>query len=198
MQTHHLDDTVGVIIATTTLQATELGIHVSNIPSRLTANALSCAEMAIYLMLSLARDLQEMANSIATHQLGTPCGRTLYGAHALVIGFGGLAQELVPRLAALGMHVSCVRADGGRWATEENAMMGDVDDGAARPDGNCAKAPFPLPGTSIWRIMSRCAVLEFFAVHIAITILKTLQMYLHHTAAYVLLGCYSTVVGLKT
>lgn len=96
-------------------QATGMGIYVANIPSHATPNALSCAEMAIFLMLALARDLHAMTASVATRQLGAPCGDTLHGAHALVVGFGGLGRELIPRLSALGMTVSCVRENAARW-----------------------------------------------------------------------------------
>ena len=106
--------------------ATTLGIYVANIPSDHTPNALSCAEMAIFLMLALARDIHSMNTSVATRQLGTPCGKTLYGAHALIIGFGGLARQLIPRLAALGMTMSCVRGNAGHWHTGHGGSHGDV------------------------------------------------------------------------
>lgn len=103
------------------MQATALGIYVANIPSRTVPNALSCAEMAIFLMLALARDLHSMHTSIATRQLGAPCGQTLFGAHALIIGFGGLAMELIPRLSALGMTLSCARAHAAHWHDSTNS-----------------------------------------------------------------------------
>ena len=46
------------------MQATELGIWVSNIPSLATGNALSCAEHAVLLMLATLRDLAGMQASI--------------------------------------------------------------------------------------------------------------------------------------
>ena len=79
------------------LQATERGIWVSNIPSSACANALSCAEMAIYLMLALLKQAALMQHSIQSQQLGTPMGQTLMGKRILVIGFGNIARELIPR-----------------------------------------------------------------------------------------------------
>lgn len=108
-------------------QATSLGIYVANIPSHHTPNALSCAEMAIFLMLALARDVHSMASSVASRQVGTPCGRTLHGAHALIIGFGGIARELIPRLDALGMTLSCVRSSAARWRDHEDRLDDDDD-----------------------------------------------------------------------
>lgn len=71
----------------------------SNIPSPGTGNALSCAEMAIYLILACLRSANAMAASLRERRIGEPLGRTLYGASVLVVGFGGIAQELVPRQA---------------------------------------------------------------------------------------------------
>ena len=70
---------------------------VSNIPSAGTGNALSCAEMALYLMLACLRSAPQMAESIAQRRLGVPLGRTLFGKSVLIVGFGGIARQLVPR-----------------------------------------------------------------------------------------------------
>ena len=92
------------------LQASSRGIKVSNIPSAGTGNALSCAEHAILLTLALLRNLPACAASIQDRKLGEPCGDTLHGKHVLVLGFGGIAKELIPRLAPFGARVTCVRA----------------------------------------------------------------------------------------
>lgn len=78
-------------------QATQRGIWVSNIPSEGTGNALSCAEMAIYLTLACLRSAHACAESIAQRRVGVPLGRTLFGTTVLIVGFGGIAKELVPR-----------------------------------------------------------------------------------------------------
>jgi len=95
----------GVDIAT----ATKLGIFVSNIPSAGTGNSTSCAEMAIFLSLALLRNINGMATSIATKQLGVPLGGMLHGKNVLVIGFGNIARELIPRLSAFGAVVTALR-----------------------------------------------------------------------------------------
>ena len=79
------------------VQATARKIWVSNIPSQGTGNAQSCAEMAVYLTLACLRSVNAMAASIRERRIGEPLGRTLLGASVLVVGFGGIAQELVPR-----------------------------------------------------------------------------------------------------
>lgn len=72
-------------------------VQVSNIPSGETGNAASCAEHAIYLALALLRDQHQMAASIRDRRVGVPLGQTLLGKTALLIGFGNIAKELVPR-----------------------------------------------------------------------------------------------------
>jgi len=79
------------------MQASAKGIHVSNIPSEGTGNALSCAEMAIYLTLACLRSAPSMAESIQHGRVGVPLGKTLFGKKVLIVGFGGIAKELVPR-----------------------------------------------------------------------------------------------------
>ena len=72
-------------------------LQVSNIPSGGTGNAASCAEHAIFLALALLRDQHEMAASIRGRRVGVPLGQTLLGKSVLLIGYGNIAKELVPR-----------------------------------------------------------------------------------------------------
>ena len=98
------------------MQATELGIIVSNIPSTGTGNAAACAEHAIFLALALLRNLRGCQHAVSNGLLGEPCGDTLLGKHVLVLGFGGIAKELVPRLQPFGVTISCVRRS--TWKAE--------------------------------------------------------------------------------
>ena len=79
------------------MQATEQGIWVSNIPSSSTGNALSCAEHAIYLMLASLRQQNAMRASIQHRRVGVPVGETLFNKCVLIVGFGNIAKELIPR-----------------------------------------------------------------------------------------------------
>ena len=106
--------------------AASAGVSVHNIPSSATPNAASCAEMAIYFALAILRRAPELAQSLATRRLGAPPGRTLTGKTALIMGWGGIARELAPRLAALGVTVDAVR----RSAWDEGGG-GDATDPAA-------------------------------------------------------------------
>ena len=78
-------------------QATANGIWVSNIPSGRTGNAASCAEHAMYLAMACLRQVHAMSTSVKERRIGWPCGETLLDKTALVVGYGGIARELVPR-----------------------------------------------------------------------------------------------------
>lgn len=86
------------------VQATEQGIWVSNIPSSSTGNALSCAEHAIYLMLASLRQQNAMRASIQQRRVGVPVGETLFNKFVLIIGFGNIAKELIPRQGVVCMQ----------------------------------------------------------------------------------------------
>lgn len=88
---------MGTVCFLVDLQATEQGTWVSNIPSSSTGNALSCAEHAIYLMLATLRQQNYMQASIQQLRVGVPVGETLFNKSVLIIGFGNIAKELIPR-----------------------------------------------------------------------------------------------------
>lgn len=102
--------------------ATELGIYVSNIPSKDTGNAASCSEMAILLMLACLRKWKEMQESIQQERLGVPVGEMLYGKTVLVIGFGNIAKNLVVRLSCFGVRTYVIR----RQASDHNSIVDDA------------------------------------------------------------------------
>ena len=77
--------------------ARELGVPVANIPSQSSGNAQSCAEHAIFLAIALLRDVNGMRESLLSGGLGSPTGRTLFGATVLIYGFGDLGRSLSTR-----------------------------------------------------------------------------------------------------
>ena len=109
--------------------AADAGVAVRNIPSSATANAGACAEMALLLALGLLRRLPECAASVRSSVVGDPPGRTLSGKTALVVGFGGIAVELIPRLAGLGVRVVCARRS--PWGGEGGGGGGEGEGGGA-------------------------------------------------------------------
>lgn len=89
--------------------ATDLGIFVSNIPSKDTGNAESCAEMCIFLALAVLRKINTMAQSIARKHLGVPIGCMLKNSNICIVGFGNIAKALISRLEPFQVHMSILR-----------------------------------------------------------------------------------------
>lgn len=89
--------------------ATECGVIVSNISSSSTANAASCAEHAMYLIFASLRNITAMACSIHTRKLGVPLGQTLLGKNVLILGYGGIVDELIHRLTPFGVDFCVVK-----------------------------------------------------------------------------------------
>lgn len=85
--------------------ATKCGIKVARIPSDMTGNAASCAEMAIYLVLGLLRKQTEMQISIRQKKLGEPIGDTLLGKTVFILGYGNIGIELAKRLRPFGVKI---------------------------------------------------------------------------------------------
>ncbi|TQD91967.1 hypothetical protein C1H46_022483 [Malus baccata] len=95
--------------------ATKFGIKVARIPSHVTGNAASCAEMAIYLMLGLLRKQNEMQISIKLRKLGDPVGETLLGKTVFILGYGNIGIELAKRLRPFGVKIIASKRS---WATQ--------------------------------------------------------------------------------
>ncbi|XP_051133494.1 uncharacterized protein LOC127253099 isoform X2 [Andrographis paniculata] len=85
--------------------ATRHGIKVARIPSDGTGNAISCAEMAIYLILGLLRKQYEMQASVRQKRLGDPIGDTLLGKTVFILGFGNIGIHLAKRLRPFGVKI---------------------------------------------------------------------------------------------
>ncbi len=85
--------------------ARERNIWVANIPSEVSFNAESVAEMGIYLMIGLSRDVRAMARSLAEGKVGEPLGKALCGKTAGLIGLGGIGRALAKRLKAFEMRL---------------------------------------------------------------------------------------------
>ncbi|KAL9321569.1 hypothetical protein ACSQ67_009622 [Phaseolus vulgaris] len=94
--------------------ATKHGIKVARIPSDVTGNSASCAEMAIYLMLGLLRKQNELQLSIQQKKLGEPITETLYGKTIFILGFGNIGMDLAKRLQPFGVQVMATKRS---WAS---------------------------------------------------------------------------------
>ncbi|CAJ0994093.1 NAD(P)-dependent oxidoreductase [Sodalis praecaptivus] len=81
------------------------GIAVANVPSASSGNADSVAELAIYLMLGLARNAADIPRQLQLRQLGRPIGLGLMGKTVGLVGLGGIGKALARRLTAFGMRI---------------------------------------------------------------------------------------------
>lgn len=104
--------------------ATEAGIKVARIPGDRCGNALSCAEHAIYLILSLLRDQKGMEGSVQRMDLGVPVGQTLFGKTVLIIGFGNIGRALATRLKPFGVHLLAIKRS---WSNVSPSIIDMID-----------------------------------------------------------------------
>lgn len=79
------------------------GIVVANVPTDISGNADSVAELGIWMMLGLARQARRIPEFLADRQLGGPIGLGLKGKTVGIVGLGGLGQALARRLLAFDM-----------------------------------------------------------------------------------------------
>ena len=78
--------------------ANEKGIWVANVPTGISGNADSVAEIGIYMIIGLSRNVKAMARSLSDKKMGIPQGRALYGRTVGLVGLGGIGQALIKRL----------------------------------------------------------------------------------------------------
>ena len=73
-------------------------IWVANVPTGISGNADSVAELGIYIMIGLLRNPCKMTESLSSRKMGEPIGGTLKGRTVGLIGLGGIGRALVKRL----------------------------------------------------------------------------------------------------
>ena len=78
--------------------ASEKGIWVANVPTGISGNADSVAEIGIYMIIGLSRNVKAMARNLSAKKMGVPQGRALYGRTVGLVGLGGIGQALIKRL----------------------------------------------------------------------------------------------------
>lgn len=106
------------------------GIPVCNVPSRGTGNAEGVAELAIMLMLLLARRYGRCQENILQGRIHAPQGVAPWKKKACVVGLGNLGQCLVERLHGLGMDVVGVNRSWhdryASWGLRDFLLMQDL------------------------------------------------------------------------
>jgi phosphoglycerate dehydrogenase-like enzyme len=85
--------------------AVEKGIFVANVPTDISGNAASVAELGIYLMIGLCRDVHGMAKSLKARKMGQPQGRALGGRTIGLVGLGGIGRALIERLKGFNVRI---------------------------------------------------------------------------------------------
>lgn len=89
--------------------ARKRNIWVANVPTSISGNADSVAELGIYMMIGLSRDFRGMARSLSNRKMGEPQGRALSGRTVNLIGLGGIGQALIRRLRPFDVHLIGVK-----------------------------------------------------------------------------------------
>ncbi|MBI4774068.1 MAG: lactate dehydrogenase [Deltaproteobacteria bacterium] len=84
-------------------------IWVANVPTDSSGNADSVAELGIYMMVGLSRDVRGMERSLRDRRMGEPRGRALSGRTVGLIGLGGIGRAMVQRLKSFGVHIIGVK-----------------------------------------------------------------------------------------
>jgi len=110
--------------------AQRCNIQVANVPTDISGNADSVAELGIYMIIGLSRDVREMSKSLADKSMGQPQGRALNGRTIGLIGLGGIGRALVKRLKAFGVHLIGIKRYNPEDAMEKLGMdwVGGIED----------------------------------------------------------------------
>lgn len=99
--------------------AKSLNILVANVPADISGNADSVAELGIYLMLGLSRNVRQIPESFANGLMGYPRGRALLGKTVGIIGLGGIGRALAKRLKPFGARLVGIKRQDPQKAKEE-------------------------------------------------------------------------------
>jgi len=105
------------------------GIRVANVPTDISGNADSVAEVGIYMMIGLSRHVHQMAKSLAEKKMGFPQGRALFGRTVGLVGLGGIARALIKRLKTFDVKLIGVKRHNPQEAREQLGL-----DWAGTPD----------------------------------------------------------------
>ncbi|MDD2390376.1 MAG: 2-hydroxyacid dehydrogenase [Desulfobacterales bacterium] len=99
--------------------ARKRNIRVANVPTDISGNADSVAELGIYMMIGLSRNIRGMAQSLENRKMGEPQGRALSGLTVGLAGLGGIGKALIRRLRAFDVHLIGIKHHGSQQAMQE-------------------------------------------------------------------------------
>ncbi len=92
--------------------ATRRGVLVANVPSVGSGNAESVAELAIAHMLMLSRQIPASFQRFRERRFSSPLGECLWQSTVVILGYGGIGQEIARRLAGFGVRIVAVSRHG--------------------------------------------------------------------------------------
>ncbi len=95
------------------------GINVANVPTDISGNADSVAELGVYMIIGLSRQVREMAKSLAAQRMGQPQGRALSGRTVGLVGLGGIGRALAKRLKPFGVRLIGIKRSDPQTARRE-------------------------------------------------------------------------------
>lgn len=98
-------------------------IRVCNVPTEISGNADSVAELGIYMMIGLSRNVPVMANNMANRKMGEPQGISLQGKTAGIIGLGGIGKALIRRLKTFDMRIIGIKRNNTERAKKPDAAL---------------------------------------------------------------------------
>jgi phosphoglycerate dehydrogenase-like enzyme len=105
------------------------GIQVANVPTDISGNADSVAELGIFLMVGLSRNFKQMKANLQNRKMGQPRGNALYGKTVGIVGLGGIGKALILRLKPFGVRLIGLKRHGIEEAKEELGL-----DWAGKPE----------------------------------------------------------------
>ncbi len=110
--------------------AAKKNIWVANVPTGISGNADSVAEIGIYFMIGLSRNYRQMAQSLAVGKMGEPQGISLKGKTVGIIGLGGIGRALAARLSPFGVQLMGIKRRDHRQTMRELGLkwVGTPDD----------------------------------------------------------------------
>ncbi len=92
--------------------ATQAGVLVANVPSVGTGNAESVAELAIAHMLMLSRNMPLAFQRFQESRFSSPLGQCLWRSTVVILGYGGIGEEIARRLAGFGVRIIAISRHG--------------------------------------------------------------------------------------
>jgi phosphoglycerate dehydrogenase-like enzyme len=99
--------------------ARKRNILVCNVPTDISGNADSVAELGIYMMIGLSRNVHGMAKSMANGKMGEPRGISLQGKTVGIIGLGGIGKALIRRLKTFNVRIMGIKRNNTDSAKKE-------------------------------------------------------------------------------